>query len=62
MTTRTPISTNNTHSPIGPAPKQSGVTVSSLLMKVGPRLLLLAVLVASVWLAFAQFTTPAAVP
>ena len=54
--------TNNTGSPTGPAPKQPGVTVSSLWTLVGPRLLLLVVLVASAWLAFAQFTTPAVVP
>lgn len=62
MTTRTPISTNNTGSPTGPASKPPDAAASSLLMKVGPRLLMLAVLVASAWLAFAQFSTPAVVP
>ena len=53
MITSTPTSTNKRGSPPGPVPKPSGVTVSSLLTHVGPRLLLLLVLAASVWLAFA---------
>ena len=62
MTTSTPISTNKIGSPPPSAPKRPAVSMSSLFTNVGPRLLLLAVLVASIWLAFAQFTTPAVVP
>jgi hypothetical protein len=64
MTTRTPPMTTKKGSPPEPAPKEKplGATVSLLLTRVGPRLLLLVVLVASTWLAFAQFSTPAVVP
>jgi hypothetical protein len=47
MTTRTPIITNKNGNPPGPVSKPPGATLSSLLMKEGPRLLLLIVLVAS---------------
>jgi hypothetical protein len=62
MITSTTQSTKNRESPTELAPKPSGVTVVSLLTKVGPRLLLLLVLALSTWLAFAQFTPPAVVP
>jgi hypothetical protein len=62
MTIRTPPVIKKKGGPPAPAAKPSGVTVSSLLTKVGPRLLLLLVLVLSTWLAFAQFTPPAVVP
>lgn len=48
MTTRTSIITNKNGNPPGPVSnKPPGATLSSLLMKVGPRLLLLIVLVVS---------------
>jgi Peptidase family M28 len=62
MTTSTPASTHTTGGPPTTATKPPGVSVSSLFMKVGPRLLLLLVMVLSVLLGFAQFTSPAVVP
>ncbi|SRR6266568_2937576 len=62
MISSTPPSTKKRGSPTEPAPKPSGVTVVSLLAKLGPRLLLLLVLALSTWLGFAQFTPPAVVP
>ena len=62
MTTRTPTSTHTTGGTPTPTTKSSGVSVSSLFKKVGPRLLLLLVMVLSAWLAIAQFTPPAVVP
>ena len=62
MTTRTPTSTHTTGGTPTPTTKSSGVSVSSLFKKIGPRLLLLLVMVLSAWLAIAQFTPPAVVP
>jgi hypothetical protein len=62
MTTSTPTSTHTSGSTPTPATKPSGVSVSSLITKVGPRLLLLLVMGLSAWLGFAQFTPPPVVP
>jgi hypothetical protein len=62
MTTNTPTSTNTLGSPPAPETKTPGFSVSSLFKQVGPRLLLLLVMMLSVLLGFAQFTTPAVVP
>jgi hypothetical protein len=64
MTTRTPTMTTQKGSPPRPAPtaKPPGVSLPALIANVGPRLLMLLVLAASAWLAFAQFTTPAVIP
>ncbi|MGZ3623324.1 MAG: M28 family peptidase [Ktedonobacteraceae bacterium] len=62
MTTSTPTSTHTTGGTPTPTTKSSGVSVSSLFKKVGPRLLLLLVMVLSAWLAIAQFTPPTVVP
>jgi hypothetical protein len=62
MTTSTPASTHTTGGPPTIATKPPGISISSLFMKVGPRLLLLLVMVLSVLLGFAQFTSPAVVP
>jgi hypothetical protein len=43
------------------APKRPGIPGPSLITSVGPRLLLLLVLLASAWLGFAQFASPVAV-
>jgi hypothetical protein len=45
-----------------PTPKPPGISAPALLAKVGPHLLMILALVASVWLAFAQFIPPAVVP
>lgn len=60
MTTST--STPESGSPPSPATQPSGVSVSSLFRRVGPRLLLLLVMLLSVLLGFAQFSTPTVVP
>ena len=62
MRTRTPTSTHTTGGTPTPTTKSFGVSVSSLFKKIGPRLLLLLVMVLSAWLAIAQFTPPAVVP
>lgn len=62
MTTSTPASTLKPGRPPTPATKPPGFSVSSLFTKIGPRLLLLLVVVFSALLGFAQFTAPAVVP
>lgn len=62
MTTRTPTVINNKSGPPAQDLKGPVVSAPTLSMKVGPRLLMLLVLVASVWLAIVQFTPPAVVP
>jgi hypothetical protein len=62
MTSSTTTVIKHTGGSPGPASRQPGATGSSLLTRVGPRLLMLLVLEASVWIAIAQFTPPAVVP
>jgi hypothetical protein len=62
MTSNTPTVIQKESRLPGPAPRQPGATLLSLLTHAGPRLLMLLVLAASVWIAIAQFTPPAVVP
>ena len=61
MTTSTPTGTTPGGNPPPSAPKRPGIPGPSLITSVGPRLLLLLVLLASAWLGFAQFASPVAV-
>jgi hypothetical protein len=62
MTTSTSTSTRESGSPPTPATKPPGISVSSLFRSMGPRLLLLLVMLLSALLGFAQFSPPAVVP
>jgi MFS family permease len=62
MTSSTSTSIHQSGSPSSPASKPPDISISSLFRKVGPRLLLLFVMLLSVLLGFAQFAVPAVVP